>query len=144
MRKLLNPKPSLNPKPCFNVAASIKMRKSEKRGDTVLGIQKLQCGRIYKDAEINSSLRSSNLEVKSFNVAASIKMRKSPPPRPCRSIEPRFNVAASIKMRKSSSATPTRKRLFWLQCGRIYKDAEIYHPSYDAPEGEIASMWPHL
>ena len=37
----------------FNVAASIKMRKSDEvqRGDDALPVN-LQCGRIYKDAEI--------------------------------------------------------------------------------------------
>ena len=67
----------------------------------------------------------------SFNVAASIKMRKSKT-----SISPAFhagttfNVAASIKMRKLSGEIRLILRLCpELQCGRIYKDAEIWQGS---------------
>ena len=63
---------------------------------------RLQCGRIYKDAEISTCSHVPHLSsVKGFNVAASIKMRKSGEP-----LDEdgrghfRFNVAASIKMRK--------------------------------------------
>ena len=40
---------------CFNVAASIKMRKSDAYSVHEIGVYtELQCGRIYKDAEIRS------------------------------------------------------------------------------------------
>ena len=80
-----------------------------------------------------------------------------------------FNVAASIKMRKSTLMLEGLARRRLLQCGRIYKDAEIgiwtyggqhdYHvlqcgriykdaEMKDASTGfrsaGIASMWPHL
>ena len=38
--------------------------------------QQLQCGRIYKDAEMNYGGRGVKICAKCFNVAASIKMRK--------------------------------------------------------------------
>ena len=65
----------------FNVAASIKMRKSAGVG-LLCGAagNKLQCGRIYKDAEIRSERAYLMGTNSSFNVAASIKMRKSTAP----------------------------------------------------------------
>ena len=82
---------------------------------------KLQCGRIYKDAEIGALFVYCAALWCSFNVAASIKMRKSV----CAAsviTAPTigFNVAASIKMRKSPDA-----RLI-------------------ARTASFASMWPHL
>ena len=62
----------------------------------------LQCGRIYKDAEIIQTPRCRSHMLSTFNVAASIKMRK-------------FPVSALAMV-----STP------FLQCSRIYKDAEIY------------------
>ena len=56
-----------------------------------------------------------------------------------------FNVAASIKMRKSE--TEKAKALQWqsLQCGRIYKDAEIVRRDKARIGANVrASMWPHL
>ena len=85
----------------FNVAASIKMRKYHILEASPLQEASLQCGRIYKDAEMKNVKGMDGNRIISFNVAASIKMRKSLHRRP-----------------------PT----FWgrlLQCGRIYKDAEI-------------------
>ena len=104
----------------FNVAASIKMRKSEME---VLGITR---------------------STRRFNVAASIKMRKS-----CRrGVQNRelqcFNVAASIKMRKCGDHEDLMNGMFKLQCGRIYKDAEISDTPFMIPYFFRASMWPHL
>ena len=64
----------------------------------------LQCGRIYKDAEISSSPAAHGRVSSGFNVAASIKMRKFFRyfRDACR-IAISFNVAASIKMRKFDS-----------------------------------------
>ena len=73
---------------------------------------RLQCGRIYKDAEICPKAGTGARAKISFNVAASIKMRKSK------------NGFRKIRNRNS------------LQCGRIYKDAEIWHnytSSYQKP-----------
>ena len=61
----------------------------------------LQCGRIYKDAEILLNIPS------------------------CIPTSTSFNVAASIKMRKSECSGGLTGRPRHLQCGRIYKDAEI-------------------
>ena len=63
----------------------------------------LQCGRIYKDAEIMES-----------------------PPISGRGLCA-FNVAASIKMRKCTGDVTGGRGTGGLQCGRIYKDAEINH-----------------
>ena len=80
----------------------------------------LQCGRIYKDAEIGARLNGPRNNANGFNVAASIKMRKSF--RTC--IRRVFDVR--------------------LQCGRIYKDAEILECATRAAASYLASMWPHL
>ena len=64
-------------------------------------LDQLQCGRIYKDAEILQVC------VCLFNIPLS------------------FNVAASIKMRKSKQEPQKSGKADRLQCGRIYKDAEI-------------------
>ena len=61
----------------------------------------LQCGRIYKDAEITRLRGTYSNPLLGFNVAASIKMRKF-----------------SDRRRKADFRSK-------LQCGRIYKDAEI-------------------
>ena len=158
----------------FNVAASIKMRKCDTRAWGAPTNKCLQCGRIYKDAEINCSgcrsARNVNLQcgriykdaeisssafaysvrsilqcgriykdaeirmrelhhgsnTTSFNVAASIKMRKYISVAKQLSAWTTFNVAASIKMRKSTERATPRGATDSLQCGRIYKDAEIY------------------
>ena len=60
------------------MAASIKMRKFGSlpdHGAALPGV--LQCGRIYKDAEITVRTARGMACAASFNVAASIKMRKS-------------------------------------------------------------------
>ena len=80
----------------------------------------LQCGRIYKDAEIVYEPSASVYEPSGFNVAASIKMRKS------------------IVLKKGDLSAEM------LQCGRIYKDAEIKYPPKYPQRGRSASMWPHL
>ena len=86
----------------------------------------LQCGRIYKDAEMTCWASKMSASYRRFNVAASIKMRKCHlrAKRPQNAIDS-FNVAASIKMRKSYSRRRKPCGLSPLQCGRIYKDAEI-------------------
>ena len=56
----------------------------------------------------------------------------------------RFNVAASIKMRKSYCVGVRFGTTAWLQCGRIYKDAEISCPVAIIILHVGASMWPHL
>ena len=61
---------------CFNVAASIKMRKLDVLSPGQASKALLQCGRIYKDAEILSRLARASAKILCFNVAASIKMRK--------------------------------------------------------------------
>ena len=131
----------------FNVAASIKMRKSPLSGREHLPCRfplqcgriykdaeircsnpcyrprdsPLQCGRIYKDAEMDGSGRCSGSSFRSFNVAASIKMRKSHwGDRRLKKNLKTFNVAASIKMRK--------------YIGDIFGDGDFHTPS----------MWPHL
>ena len=64
----------------------------------------LQCGRIYKDAEIRCGRPVNMLSISCFN------------------------VAASIKMRKYEKGKYLCGVLVALQCGRIYKDAEISNP----------------
>ena len=66
-----------------------------------LTIRRLQCGRIYKDAEIGMAHAHESSAIAAFNVAASIKMRK-------------FEAAGF-------EYAPQKR----LQCGRIYKDAEM-------------------
>ena len=61
----------------------------------------LQCGRIYKDAEIVKGHPAPTMHFPPFNVAASIKMRK---------LFNRYYIGGITR---------------GLQCGRIYKDAEI-------------------
>ena len=85
----------------FNVAASIKMRKSSNVRRAPPRRISLQCGRIYKDAEIDFVRALSNPEKTRFNVAASIKMRKFTVLLAVVTTRVSFNVAASIKMRKS-------------------------------------------
>ena len=95
------------------------------RGRRILVI-KLQCGRIYKDAEILSRGSSCTACLLRFNVAASIKMRKSSTSAPAPTGERSgFNVAASIKMRKCCKRSLQVEDKHGLQCGRIYKDAEM-------------------
>ena len=104
----------------FNVAASIKMRKSgccDSRGPF---FAELQCGRIYKDAEIRL------ITILTFSETS------------------RFNVAASIKMRKFDEQRGTSIANARLQCGRIYKDAEMRGCRWRAGSADLASMWPHL
>ena len=60
----------------------------------------LQCGRIYKDAEISQNSRTRRASPAAFNVAASIKMRKFILEYIGTRNGKAFNVAASIKMRK--------------------------------------------
>ena len=63
-------------------------------------------------------------------MAASIKMRKFLIRDFLEGVDaPRFNVAASIKMRKFEDGVASISERAGLQCGRIYKDAEI-HFSY--------------
>ena len=82
------------------MAASIKMRKSGGPHQNVGGPRQLQCGRIYKDAEIVFYQDNEIGEIVRFNVAASIKMRKCEFMRILAVAIRSFNVAASIKMRK--------------------------------------------
>ena len=85
----------------------------------------LQCGRIYKDAEIYVGYGAGAGSLFTFNVAASIKMRKFIVADLDKSEILAFNVAASIKMRKSPQIRQSTVKRPILQCGRIYKDAEI-------------------
>ena len=55
-----------------------------------------------------------------------------------------FNVAASIKMRKLTVSRGAERIHALLQCGRIYKDAEIRKDIDAFTETYAASMWPHL
>ena len=104
----------------FNVAASIKMRKSCSRRRKPCDLSTLQCGRIYKDAEIAQKGAHKMRRFHSFNVAASIKMRK------CKYL---------------CYLTPDYPSL---QCGRIYKDAEIEKKAEELTPETVPSMWPHL
>ncbi len=61
----------------------------------------------------------------SFNVAASIKMQKYGMRRLRMVLWLPFNVAASIKMQKFHFFPFFAGSLNCLQCGRIYKDAEM-------------------
>ena len=117
----------LSPDATFNVAASIKMRKSYiPRSKSLITIFLLQCGRIYKDAEISGAAGARRLSV----VLQCGRIYKDAE---IRVIDGRalldddaFNVAASIKMRKSrSTKAATQRQISFLQCGRIYKDAEM-------------------
>ena len=136
----------------FNVAASIKMRKSIQSGAPTRPCHCLQCGRIYKDAEIPNRPRNGFCAACTFNVAASIKMRKyglaathaldrlsllqcgriykdaemRASSASVKALFAAFNVAASIKMRKCEIFELAECYDSLLQCGRIYKDAEIY------------------
>ena len=89
-------------------------------GDEKWKATRLQCGRIYKDAEIGTLPSFAGCLIVSFNVAASIKMRKLKPVAGRTAIRSCFNVAASIKMRKSNRGRDVGVLSGW------------------------ASMWPHL
>ena len=80
----------------------------------------LQCGRIYKDAEIREKIHEISTPWTPFSVAASIKMRKS-----------------KIRLKLVSVSIV-------LQCGRIYKDAEISELRRFERLASRPSMWPHL
>ena len=103
------------------------MRKSEILLDTIEDhYESLQCGRIYKDAEMGAITKRRRTGSKTFNVAASIKMRK------CGircAVHARKKVLQCGRIYKDAeiamSATAHCEHEF-LQCGRIYKDAEIY------------------
>ena len=110
----------------FNVAASIKMRKWGVPSSPNTDGAPLQCGRIYKDAEMEYPGYACQRCARSFNVAASIKMRKSQARRrvakaPLALQCGRIYKDAEMKYRRNQNATR-----IYLQCGRIYKDAEIY------------------
>ena len=96
------------------------MRKCFQRRDNRIELDILQCGRIYKDAEIIEIPNCLELVTETFNVAASIKMRK------CR-------YPLAIQTREHN-----------LQCGRIYKDAEICANNEVSALIDRPSMWPHL
>ena len=154
----------------FNVAASIKMRKFHFRPIRPRSRPcVLQCGRIYKDAEIEFCYYGNDGSILSFNVAASIKMRKFDAsvtlpqlsfPLQCGRIYKDaeiaaafgaaafssncFNVAASIKMRKLGVPGTSLACISALQCGRIYKDAEIKRHRARRVCACSPSMWPHL
>ena len=145
MRKFesFDPEPLYRPA-AFNVAASIKMRKwLSSRSISSLRLT-LQCGRIYKDAEIRGN-RGGWLRVfAAFNVAASIKMRKSPLPV---NQDPRSCTLQCGRIYKDAEMTwspSDRLQGLCLQCGRIYKDAEISSSSPSGRNSSIPSMWPHL
>ena len=101
------------------------MRKSPSLFRRLPRSQNLQCGRIYKDAEIADRVQRGIERLCSFNVAASIKMRKYTGRGMLAGIARPFNVAASIKMRKFRRRRGKNSAHNSLQCGRIYKDAEI-------------------
>ena len=82
------------------MAASIKMRKCDKNRIGQNGRDELQCGRIYKDAEIR---------LPGHGDAAERELQ-------CGRIYKDAEIMLSEKSRAVISA---------LQCGRIYKDAEI-------------------
>ena len=104
----------------FNVAASIKMRKSAHIRVRRTTKKELQCGRIYKDAEISWAAADEaaphQLQCGRIYKDAEIENGRSSRCDACNS----FNVAASIKMRKYD------------EC----EQSEI--------EEIEASMWPHL
>ena len=111
----------------FNVAASIKMRKSHDKClfVDVVGFR-LQCGRIYKDAEIyrrDEGRWIVALELQCGRIYKDAEIHRRAPEWPAKQCS--FNVAASIKMRKFLEARREGPRMTELQCGRIYKDAEI-------------------
>ena len=102
------------------------MRKYEKRWRKALEQVGLQCGRIYKDAEIHAKARlialcGGQLQCGRIYKDAEIPWRAVG----CARLLSCFNVAASIKMRKCYQAGENGKPDKELQCGRIYKDAEI-------------------
>ena len=84
----------------FNVAASIKMRKSANKRLKRQGIDLLQCGRIYKDAEI---MTESDADVRDLTLQ-------------CGRIYKDAEITILATVTNISAS---------LQCGRIYKDAEI-------------------
>ena len=105
----------------------------------------LQCGRIYKDAEIFNGIEGSSPPACTFNVAASIKMRKSR--RGCLRRSALLTLQCGRIYKDAEIELVPRRycaSLVHLQCGRIYKDAEIpaRMPSAKCPSNP--SMWPHL
>ena len=105
----------------------------------------LQCGRIYKDAEMGYNPGCISGLPQSFNVAASIKMRKlkyqlSIRPSTCLLQCGRIYKDAEIYVGPSLS----RCTVSALQCGRIYKDAEIPDVVGERYRAQLPSMWPHL
>ena len=95
----------------FNVAASIKMRKSKRKARNTISRTLLQCGRIYKDAEIWILWIA----------------------RICWHIHLQCGrIYKDAEM--SCKGLAYGGELVHLQCGRIYKDAEISitYPANDA------------
>ena len=110
----------------FNVAASIKMRKSASSKDKDPRVANLQCGRIYKDAEIflRRTVRlGKKAHLQCGRIYKDAEIRGVAVHHTARAAA--FNVAASIKMRKCCKGLAYGGELVHLQCGRIYKDAEI-------------------
>ena len=81
----------------------------------------LQCGRIYKDAEI--------VYARDMLLSATSRLQ-------CGRIYKDAEMGLEM-MRKSKTITK-------LQCGRIYKDAEIRAHAVHYHHLQSASMWPHL
>ena len=90
----------------FNVAASIKMRKYIWLRAIYCDGPNLQCGRIYKDAEIKEkpSGNDSGLSLQCGRIYKDAEIRRTESRTEGRGIS--FNVAASIKMRKWTEAPP--------------------------------------
>ena len=89
----------------FNVAASIKMRKFTELLKVLNRLESLQCGRIYKDAEIRDG------EVITGGHVIELQCGR---------------IYKDAEIGESLNARPLCVEL---QCGRIYKDAEMYHRS---------------
>ena len=85
----------------------------------------LQCGRIYKDAEIGCLLdfRLTKVKLQCGRIYKDAEMRRAATKAHMHLLG--FNVAASIKMRKSRDGRRDGSGGGVLQCGRIYKDAEM-------------------
>ena len=86
---------------------------------------RLQCGRIYKDAEMFGAADLLFLTAWTFNVAASIKMRKSGETSSASGYVSNLQCGRIYKDAEIQCARLSYRIYYGLQCGRIYKDAEI-------------------
>ena len=109
----------------FNVAASIKMRKCKSITHFRMHYMALQCGRIYKDAEMslgNLHPCASFILLQCGRIYKDAEIITEKTGRACESALQCGRIYKDAEMTKQTTHSSSSTTL---QCGRIYKDAEI-------------------